>query len=345
MSKPILYNVETFDATRQKVFKFSWNGSALNSCKLKIYNSNTDVLIVNGIQSITNKIYEYVLDANILTNDNSYYASLITYDNYDNESSESNIIQFNCVVSPDFDIDITNNTTITTSGITVNVEFDDEIDSIQELKFYLLDSNKKIIIESDEILVETFEDLTYRFLGLENNKSYYIYSTCLTTNGFNLETDYKKINVYITTSDFGGKCYVEANNQNGYIRFSTLLTVVQYNGTKEYSYSNGVIDLKDNYLFYDEGFKLYGDLKISIIGMNFQNKKIFTSGLGNGDEISIYFNQYDDLDNLYKARLIVNHGNLKYITFSNSILLESDKLYRIWITRENDIYGIEITEI
>lgn len=342
MARPVLQNVTTFDASKSKDFKFNWYGSSLARCELAIYNSVTDVLTYSATQNIVNNNYTYVLPPDSVSNGNTYYATLVGTDVYGNVSTISNKIIFKCMAMPNFDLTLETEQTINTTAIEFEIMFDHSNDDLKTIQFYLSDDAKNIISESNDITYETEEDLHYRFIGLENNKTYYIFAKCSTIHGFELETPHKRVNVACEQINFGGSFYVQQNPMQNNVKCSTSFIVVQYNGSSEFTYTNGMIDLRDNMLYYDEGFSLSDDFRICLRGNSFQYGQVFLASSPE-TEISVNVINYDDdtMDHLYIARLLVTVGELKYVIYSNTFDATSS-LIQIWITKKNGIFDLEV---
>ena len=343
MSKPVLHNVEIFDATKDKTFQFNWVATTLTQCKLEIYNSATDVKVYSGIQDIVNKKYIYTLPANSIVNEASYYAKVIVYDIHGNESTPSNIVQFRCELSPDFELNIQDNLVINATALEVGINFMHDTDTIKTLQFHLADIDKNIITESSEIIYETEEDLTYKFVGLNTHANYKVYASCVTTSGFELETKVVNVTTNCESLEFGGKYYVQKDVNGEYITCSTDFVIVQYNGQKEFTFNDSKIDLRNNnVMYYDEGFKLEGNFRIALKGMNFQCGQLLTVSNGVG-EFTVSLNHYDDSTvSGYKLKLLAKYGQLKYLIYSDRFDLTANTLYTFWITKENGIYDMEI---
>ena len=219
--------------------------------------------------------------------------------------------------------------------------------SIQlDLFSYLADEEDKILTKSKEILYETTEDLHYKFIGLNNNTTYKVYATCVTTNGLELETNKKIIRIQCDSPSYGGECYVETNNNAGYVKCSTYFVIIQYNGEKTFEFKDSLINLKNTNMYYDEGFEISGDFKLCLKAKGTPTgHKLLMLGSRDG-EITLDFNYYEDETvEGYKFRLMASYGELKSINYSSAIQMSDDKFYEFWIIRKNHLYDIEVKEI
>lgn len=346
MAKPILQSVPVFDATQDKVFTFAWRGDTIKTCILNIYNSSTDVQVYSGTQTIENKRNELLLPANSLVNGASYYATLTILDINNVTSVKSNIVTFNCYAKPEFISSLSDNTTLSTTTIEIDTQLSGaENDSVKIIKFYLYETDKNgddevLLIESEEMLCETDDDLHFRFIGLENEHYYKAYASCVTTNGFELETSKSLVHIVCEQVNYGGKCYIETNHINGYVRFSTNFVIIQ--STDSYTFSNGLIDLTSKPLIYKEGFSLSDDLYFCLRGKGYVETVLQAMDDDeNKIEVSVYY--FEELAG-YKAMLTVTQGISKYVIFSNTFNIVADELYDIRIYRINNIYDIQVVQ-
>ena len=346
MAKPILNNISTFDATKTKTITFQWSGSILSRCKVSIFDAETDILAYNVENNIIGNDYSCTIPANSLDNETLYYANMVAYDIHGNVSVESNTVHFNCELSPEFELDIENNSILDSSAIEVNVVFDHHSDTIKTVTFYLADKDGNLVTKSKEILCENDEDLHYKFIGVNNNTAYKIYATCTTTYGLELETNVKTVHIQCDSPTFGGECYVEVNNNAGYTKCSTYFVVIQYNGEKEFDFRNSAINLHNNNMYYDEGFELSGDFKLCLKAKGIPSGHKLLVMASREGEIVLDFNYYDDATvEAYKFRLMTKCGELINIIYSSAINMVETKYYEFWITRKNHRYDLEVKEV
>lgn len=346
MARPILNNIGTFDATKNKTISFQCHGAILSKCNISIYDARTDILVYSLESDIIRNKYTSILPANSLDNEMQYYANMVTYDIHGNMSVKSNTIYFNCEISPEFELDIENNTILDSSAIEVNIIFDHYSDRLKTIVFYLADEEDKILTKSKEILYETDEDLHYKFIGLNNNTTYKVYATCVTTNGLELETNKKIIRIQCDSPSYGGECYVETNNNAGYVKCSTYFVIIQYNGEKTFEFKDSLINLKNTNMYYDEGFEISGDFKLCLKAKGTPTGHKLLMLESRDGEITLDFNYYEDETvEGYKFRLMASYGELKSINYSSAIQMSDDKFYEFWIIRKNHLYDIEVKEI
>lgn len=208
-SKPKLYEVHAFDATRPYTFKFSYTGSQAEWNELRIDNANGETVYK---QRVTSRLSSHKIPANTLTNNkNSRYKVYVTVgasqtvetpvygtDSEGNQiivstnkvteevsSVESDWIAFYCFDSPVFKLNglsneqVINSSTLIFTTTYVTTENSDQLNSY-EVSLY--NANGQPIRSSGTLYAGGAVEFEYELTGLEDNQKYYVEVTGETLN-------------------------------------------------------------------------------------------------------------------------------------------------------------------
>ena len=163
--KPILYKIKTFDATKDNIFKFVWEGNQSfgNICEIKNNTTNTSVVYS---QSQTSMRLEHQLLANTLQNGNWYSATISSIDIDNNVSESSEPMVFYCLSTPILDFtNIESNTIIKNSSYRVTMSYyQAENDPLESYEISLYDSSKNLVQTSG--VVYSSVNLSYTLTDL-----------------------------------------------------------------------------------------------------------------------------------------------------------------------------------
>ena len=114
-----------------------------------------------------------------------------------------------------------------------------------------------------------------------------------------VDTGYLEITVKYENPNTYARIYATPVPSQGCIQVATNLIIIQYNGTDSFEYIDGMIDLRDKTLYYDEGFLIKDDFTVLIRGINlWQTADIFKMSNGN--------------HGLTLSSRIYNNGNLRF---------------------------------
>ena len=262
-----------------------------------------------------------------------------TYDVENVPSSLSNKVLFYTFATPDFYFeDLSDNPIISNSSFTVTVHYySDDWEDISKYTFYLYDATKKQLLKSVEMTDDY--DISYTYKGLDNNTVYYVRCVGVTVNGMELDTGYVEITVKYEDPNVYARIYATPIPSRGCIQVSSNLIIIQYNGTDTFEYIDGMIDLRDKTLYYDEGFLIEKDFTVIIRGINlWQTADIFKMCNGNlGLTLSSRIYQEDKL----KFRLMVPNGVSHYLLYSDELVFSNSDMVTIMLRRKNDVYQLK----
>lgn len=339
MAKPQINKINPLDATNDNIISMSYVGNMPYSNRIVIYDATTLAVLYDNTSTNTNYSIEHIIPANTLTNGKKYAIQGQVFDINGNVSVLSDKAYFYCLATPLFyfsnvnDGDIINTASIFATLVYQQSDFED----LNEYRYYLYDSTKNLLVES-----ETFygaDNLNYAYRGLEDDKFYYIRVIGNTVKGIQLDTGYVKIFVNYENPEDYKLIYAECDPKNSIVTYQTNFVVINPSDTTtEYEFNNGWINLVDKTLLYDKDFIVNGDFTMSIRGKDmYRNQTIMRASNENeGFTLSSYI--YDDGQMRYK--LSIPNGLCNYILYSEPIMPEEQDIVTIHIRRINNVYQL-----
>ena len=339
MAKPQINKINPLDATKDNVVSMSYVGNLPYSNRIVIYDATTLAVLYDDTSTNTNFAIEHIIPANTLANGKKYAIQGQVFDINGNASALSDKAYFYCLATPLFyfgnvnDGDIINTASIFATLVYQQSDFED----LNEYRYYLYDSTKNLLVES-EIFYGT-DNLNYAYRGLEDDKFYYIRAIGNTVRGLQLDTGYIKIFVNYENPEDYKLIYAECDPKNSIVTYQTNFVVINPSDTTtEYEFDNGWINLIDKTLVYDKDFIVNGNFTMSIRGKGmYRNQTIIRpSNENEGFTLSSYI--YDDGQMRYK--LTVPNGICNYILYSEPIMPEEQDIITIHIRRINNVYQL-----
>lgn len=274
LTQPIVNPISAFDATRAHNITFTVIGGAqVVANRLVISNNETGAIVYNKT-AITMKL-EHTIPANILTNGGYYNAVVYTIDNANNESVASTAVPFYCYSQPVLTIDnipateTIENGTYTFTGTYIQQE--GEI--LNSYQYTLYDSNKNVLSKTPLIYYETDSSLSYTFVGMSNDTSYYIELSGETVNGTHITSGVIYFTVrYIQPASFA-ICDLVNNCDDGYIQVSSNIVAIdgKSNPDPPIYIDDKEVDLRDpdSWVEWDSGFRIQDDFTLRAWGRDF----------------------------------------------------------------------------
>lgn len=274
LTQPIVNPISAFDATRAHNITFTVIGGAqVVANRLVISNNETGAIVYNKT-AITMKL-EHTIPANTLTNGGYYNAVVYTIDNANNESVASTAVPFYCYSQPVLTIDnipateTIENGTYTFTGTYIQQE--GEI--LNSYQYTLYDSNKNVLSKTPLIYYETDSSLSYTFVGMSNDTSYYIELSGETVNGTHITSGVIYFTVrYIQPASFA-ICDLVNNCDDGYIQVSSNIVAIdgKSNPDPPIYIDDKEVDLRDpdNWVEWDSGFRIQDDFTLRAWGRDF----------------------------------------------------------------------------
>lgn len=338
MAKPYIQKITPFDANKPYEISLSWTGNRAHANRIIIYDNETNKLVFDDM--VSSFVLKHTIPAYTLTNGKKYVIQAQTYDIENIASPLSDKVLFYTFETPDFYFNnIPENNKITNASFSASIYYySSDWEDISTYKFYLYDSTKRQLLESNS-MTDSF-DISYPYRGLENNTIYYIRCLGITVNGMELDTGYVEINVKYENPNTYARIYTTALPSQGCVKVDTNLIIIQYNGTDSFEYMDGMINLIDKTLYYDEGFLIEDDFTVIIRGINlWQNTDIFKMSNGKqGLTLSSHIYHKGKL----RFRLIVPNGVSNYLLYSEPQVFTDQDMVTIAIRRKNNVYQLKV---
>lgn len=335
MAKPIVKKIQPFDGTQDYNIEIAWTGNRSYANKLYIYENKTNNLIWED--KITTFSLQHTIPANTLANGNSYVIQASTFDVNDTESALSDKVLFYVFATPNFSFyNLSENVTVASLPVSIYYVSPD-LEDISTYNFYLYDSTKKLLLQSESLYDQT--DISYVYKGLSNLTDYYIRATGVTENGMELDTGYQLISVKYENPSQYSRIYTTTEPEQGCVQVASNLIIIQYNGTESFEYEDGKINLNDKTLYYDEGFLLEDDFTIILRATNiWQNADILRM---RNKEDGLCLSSYIYADDQLRFKLMVPNGIGYYLIYSEPLVFENEDLVTIAIRRKDNVYQIK----
>lgn len=274
LTQPILNPIVAFDATKVSTINFIVIGGAqVIGNRLVISDNQTGQEIYNQVQS-TMKL-EHNIPANTLENGGYYNAIIYTIDSGGNESVASKAIPFYCYSQPVLTIDnIPATETIENGTYAFTGSYlQQENEVLNSYQYILYDSNRNVLTQSDLIYYEADNSLSYTFVGMSNDTSYYVELTGQTINGTKITSGLRYFTVrYLQPASFA-ICDLVNNCENGYIQISSNIVAIdgQSNPEPPIYIDDKEVDLRDpnSWVEWNEGFNIQNDFTMRVWGRDF----------------------------------------------------------------------------
>ncbi len=338
MAKPVIQKIQPFDATKDYEITLSWMGNRAHANRIIIYDNDTNNAVFDDM--VSSYTLKHTIPAYTLQNNKKYTIQAQTYDIENIPSALSNKVLFYTFATSDFYFeDLSENSVISNSSFTATVHYySDDWEDISKYVFYLYDASKKQLIKSGEMTDDY--DISYTYKGLDNNTVYYVRCVGVTVNGMELDTGYQEITVKYENPNTYARIYATPLPSQGCIQVSTNLIIIQYNGTDSFEYIDGMIDLRDKTLYYDEGFLIEDDFTVIIRGINlWQNAELLKMGNGN---LGLTLSSHIYNEGKLRFRLLVPNGVSNYLLYSDKQVFDNKDMVTIAIRRKNNIYQLKV---
>ena len=336
MAKPVIGKVTPFDGNKDKTINLGWNGDQSHANRLIIYNADT--MEVAYDKKVTSFLLSHVIPAETLINGKNWIAQCQVFDVEDIESELSDKVFFQTFKNPEFYFyNISEGQTINAATYEAIIYyFQEDYEDIQSYKFYLYDEMKSLLLESETLYDSN--KINYTFKGLSNHTTYNVRCVGITVNGMEIDTGYISFYTDYKVPSTYGIIYADNDALHGYVKLHTNIKVIQYNGDKTFNFINGMIDLRNNFIYYDEGFVIDGDFALRLIGMNL-NQTATILELRNTKR-SIILSSYLYDDGIVRFKLTVPNALGNYILYSDPISFGEDDMISIRFKRVNNIYSL-----
>ncbi|MDE6748894.1 MAG: hypothetical protein K2K21_07525 [Lachnospiraceae bacterium] len=338
MAKPMIQKILPFDANKPAEISLSWTGNRSHANRIIIYDNETNDLIFDDMVSTFS--LKHTIPAYTLTNGKKYVIQAQTYDEENIASPLSDRVLFYTFETPDFCFNnIPENGKVTNASFLASIYYySSDFEDISTYKFYLYDSTKRQLLESKPL--NDSLKINYQYCGLENNTVYYIRCLGVTVNGLELDTGFIEISVKYENPNAYARLYTTALPSQGCVKVDTNLIIIQYNGTDSFEYADGMINLIDKTLYYNEGFLIEDDFTVIIKGINlWQNAEILK--MSNGKQ-GLTLSSHIYHEGKLRFRLLVPNGISNYLLYSDPQVFENQDMVTIVIRRKNNVYQLKV---
>lgn len=358
LTRPTLLSMAAFDATKQQIFNFVVTGTSAQivANQLTIRNNDTNDIVYQEKQESFK--YEHIVNANELTNGTYYNATISVFDVDGNESPTSIPIQFWCYTTPTLQF-----TNIPTSGIVTNSSFNfqftynqTENEPINSYVINLFNSSQVQIATSGIQYATTGTppyNGSYIFTGFENNTVYYVQVTVTTTEGTIISTSLQQFTVQYTRPDLFTLVQLTNNCDEGYVTITSNIILIEGSSNPDppIYIDNQEVDLTANgsWVQWNDGFSITGDM---LARAWFRSPNPYTTiaqfSNTSGQQFTLNFMLgYENVEaetmGAYMELYVRSLTGLEYYVFSNYIApLEDTEQYVIYLTRENNIYSLQL---
>lgn len=336
MAKPQIQHINPFDANKDYEISILWTGNRAYANRIIIYDNKTNAVVYEDM--VSSYVLKHTIPAYTLVNNQQYTIQAQIYDSENIPSALSNKVLFHTFTTPDFYFEgLSANPVISNSSFPAAVHYhSDDWEDISKYVFYLYDASKKLLMKSDE-MTDSF-DIRYTYRGLDNNTVYYLRCAGVTVNGMELDTGYVEITVKYENPNTYARIYATPVPSQGCIQVATNLIIIQYDGTDRFEYMDGMIDLRDKTLYYDEGFLIEDDFTVIIRGMNLWKNADLLKMKNDCDGLVVSSHIYTD--GSLRFRLTVPNGVSHYLLYSGNLRFSDQDMVTVVIRRKNNVYQL-----
>lgn len=351
LTKPSLYPMSAFDATKPQQFKFySQGGSQVTGNILTIKNNATLAQVYK--QTVTSFAYIHTLPANTLANGTRYQATIQTIDAQGNISVESDPILFYCYTQPTLTF-----TNMPPSNNIPNASFEFEAqynqaesEQLAQYRFNLYDAQGDLVATSGTKYIQSQPvptALAYTFSGFEDGLTYQIEVVGQTVEGTVVESGKTSIYIVYYVPRVYTTMYLTNNCHDGYVTIENNMAGIPGDSNP---YPPTYIDDKEvdlradgSWVEWKDGYEIAGDYTMGIWGRDFNpNSTILTFTNDDGATVTI---SYYETNTQAWVELVAIHPKWRhyYNIISNKIAKPADTEYLfIWNRRINNIYELKI---
>lgn len=336
MSKPIVNKITAFDATVDNTIYFSYLGNMSYRNRLVICKAS-DLSTVYS-KTITTTAMSHTVTAGTLTNGIKYSAQIMVYEKDGTVSSLSDRVYFYAYTTPSFYFkNVTALQTVTAASLYAQLVYKQtELEDLVQYRFYLYDSRKNLLSQSEMFYLSEY--MTYQYKGLENDTVYYIRAVGATRHEIQMDTDYIQIYVSYENHEKYAMMFADCDEKTSIVTYHTRFIVIHPNDESYHKISNSLIDLRDSSLAYDNGYTLSGDFTITIRGIYmYRTGTVLT--FSNGSYTATLSSMIYD-DDTMRYKLTVPNGLCNYVIYSDPITPIDLQMVTVHIRRINNVYSL-----
>lgn len=340
LAKPVIRHITPFDSALPREISLSWTGNRAYANRIIIRDNETNTAVFDD--TVSTYALKHTIPAHTLTNGKKYVIQAQIFDEENIPSALSDKVLFHTFATPEFYFKgLTDNMQIANSSFTADIHYySADWENIGKYVFYLYDAAKKQLLKSSEQTDD--QNIRYTYKGLDNDTAYYIRCVGVTVNGMELDTGYLKIMIKYANPNNYARIYADPLPSQGCVRVASNLIIIQYNGTEEFAYKDGCIDLRDKTLYYDEGFLIEGDFTLLLRGTHlWQTAELLK--MNNGKQ-GLTLSSRIYTDKTLRFRLLVPNGTANYLLYSDRLTFAQKDLLTIAVKRKNNLYQLNVTQ-
>ena len=330
-----------FDATTERIFEYSWDGTNVQSVANILTIKNNDTQEVLYSEPNNSLLLKHKLPANTLKNGVLYNATIQVVDRQNNVSPASDIILFYCYTQPTINITLTDEEIIQNSSCVVGITYEQpEGEELQSFKIELYNSFRELIYTSN---MKYNLSSTVTLTGLEDSMTYYVQAVGETINHMITQSGLVRINVEYIHPDFYTYISVENRYNFGDIVFTSNLVSVEGRSDNPVFIDGEYVDtINGSSVIFDDNFSLNNNFSLIMKGYNFQTNKIFTILKNTNNTVSMKWRI--DENNDYYVELTAQTNNLINIFMSNHIASTDTTKLKIMVRCINHRFNIIVRE-
>ena len=349
ISLPIISPFKTFDATKDFVVAFAWDGSQVYGNEVKVIkNDSGDILYDN---TVTSFILQHIIPANTLTNAIQYSLQIRVFDKDHNWSEWSNASIFTTHSTPTISINIENNQLIQSSNYDVDILYnsaDEEILNTWVLYFY--DNSGNLIFNTDIQYAAT--TMTYKLTALESSSEYKIKVIGNTVDDTSISTDLITFQVQYTQLSIYYNAELENIFDKGQIRVASNLISIDGKAIPNPTVyiNNKEIDLTSDgsSVLFDDGFTIKNNYSLQLLFRNLVPYQILCESSNGTDTVKLkYMKAIFDSSIGYQGFFLLevsNGGYLPYRIATEPFALLMDQYVYVVIKRINNLYALNMLD-
>ena len=354
-----IYNITPFDASQGTTIRFSWNGSLAKGNRCTIY-SNDDMSTPIYSQKIDTYRLDHTINLNAMENGKSLkngcqYLVFITVIDVNNVETELEPSIFYCFSSPVFGFsNVYYGQTINSVEYRFTLEYSQkENEPLNSWQIIVYDANNDIKGASG--VKYNTSDMSFTFPGFVSKEKYKVRAIGETVNGITVDTGYIMFSV-----DYDAATIFSIVNLTNLPKIGSILitsNIVSADGKteKDAQYIDGNhLDLRDNVLTFEEGFRLDSDFSIVTYAYNIKPNVPFFKFYANEDKsfvgtltyrvqgiAAVNPTSYLELQVQFGEDVIYSN----YITSNKIPVIDENALLGICLSRQFGHYGLRIEKL
>lgn len=359
LAKPVLYSIKAFDATKDHVFTFRWNGGSLKRCKIVIKDNVSGVTKCElSAETMRSQI---TMPANSVLNQKTPYNIVVTAVYVSSDGSEAEATSdpeiFYCFATPVFYVNMSNEQQVQNSSYTVDLTYSQtQSEELNEYRFILYGNDSTTVADDSGSLYNS-QNRSYSLSNLEDNSRYYLRVTGETVNGMICDTG--KIPFVVQYLYPISYTDIEIENRSLYGDIMLNSNYVSVDGTKSangyFVDGNTKLNLTDNgaYCVFDSGYSIGFEKNFKSI-LDFSgvvaSSVFYTMAAPDGTTIKVALNTslFDGNDKPQTYLMLTERkGNLTRVIVSNYIEdydISSTNL-RMSLVRNGAYYSLKLIRL